>query len=86
VWKKLGIKSASIEDTQDDAQEELQKEGAGVRKKLRVLTARENINDAMWAEAISDPSVKNLGMIIDSCGKQHLNVMPSIRLVNSLKD
>jgi hypothetical protein len=65
----VGLKAASIEDTQDEAQEELQKEGAGARKKSRILTARENINDAMWAEATPDGCAKDMGSTLDPSGK-----------------
>jgi hypothetical protein len=72
VWKKVGIKVPGIEETQDEAREELQKEGAGARKKSRMMTARENIGDAMWVDAIPDPCVEDLGKAIDPNGKRHI--------------
>jgi hypothetical protein len=69
VWKKLGLKATNIEDVQDEAQEELQKEGAGARKKSRMLTARENINNAMWAKATSDGCTKDMESTLNPSGK-----------------
>lgn len=69
MWKKVGLKATSIEDVQDEVQEELQKEGAGARKKSRMLTARENINNAMWAKATPDGCAKDMGSTLDPSGK-----------------
>lgn len=74
VWKKVGIKATSIGETQDEAQEELQKEGAGARKKSRTLTARENIGDATWVDVIHGPHVEALDETIDPSGK-HFSIL-----------
>lgn len=73
VWKKVDIKVARTEDKQDEMQEELQKEGAGARKKSRRMTVRENICNAMWVEAIPDPCGKDLGKVIDPNGKNRFS-------------
>jgi hypothetical protein len=69
VWKKVGPKTTNVEDIQNEAQEELEKEGAGTRKKSRMLTSRENINDAMWAEALPDEYGKDMGTTLGPSGK-----------------
>jgi hypothetical protein len=69
VWKKVGPKTTTVEDIQNEAQEELEKEGDGARKKSRMLTSRENINDAMWAEVIPDECEKDMGTTLGPSGK-----------------
>lgn len=81
VWKKVDLKAASNEDTQDKAQEELEKEGAGARKKSRMLTARENINHAMWAEAISDGGANDMRSPPDHSGKDLINTRVPVQLL-----
>lgn len=48
VWKKFGTLPGKVEDDSTEAQDELQKEGAGQRKKARPIGAKENIKDAGW--------------------------------------
>jgi hypothetical protein len=81
VWKKVGLKATSIEDTRDEAQEELQKEGAGARKKSRMLKARENINNAMWVEAIPNESAKDMASTLDSTGKHSFSIKVPVQLL-----
>ena len=81
VWKKVGLRAASIEETQDEAQEELEKEGAGARKKSRTLTARENINNAMWAAAVPDGRTKDIGSTLDPSGKGRFGTRPPKQLL-----
>ena len=81
MWKKVGLKAASIEGIQDEAQEELGKEGTGARKKSRMLTARENINDAMWAEAIPGGCANDIRSILDHSGKNSLKTRLPVQLL-----
>jgi hypothetical protein len=50
------LKSRNTNNGDEEAQEELKKEGAGARKKSRLMGARENIGDANWMDAIPESS------------------------------
>ena len=52
----MTLKSNIVTNRDDEAQEELKKEGAGARKKSRLMGARENIGDALWMDAIPESS------------------------------
>ena len=75
------MRPASIEDAQDEAQEELEKEGAGARKKSRMLTARENINDAMWAEAVPNEFAKDMASTLGHSGKDSFGTRIPVQLL-----
>ena len=52
IWKRVGSRSQAQDDKENyaDAQIELEKSGAGARKRQRVMGAKEVIGDALWAE------------------------------------
>ncbi len=81
MWKKVGLKATTVDDIQDEAQEELEKEGAGMRKKLRMLTSRENINDAMWAEVMPDDCAKDKGSRVGNNGKNQSGTRLLVKLL-----
>lgn len=54
VWKKPAPKTSKKAYDENDAQVELLKEGAGARKKSRMVGAKENINLAVWDKEASE--------------------------------
>jgi hypothetical protein len=52
IWKKAGIKSTREQEKEnfDIAQKELETEGNGSRKRMRICGAKEAIGDASWTE------------------------------------
>jgi hypothetical protein len=67
VWKKPVSKHVGADDEEraEEAQRELRREGAGQRKKLRVLGARENIRDAAWETVSQGHNNDNNGMLFN---------------------
>ena len=55
IWKKVGVRSQQDKENHDAAQAELEKEGAGARKKLRMTGTKENIGDAPWQNESAKP-------------------------------
>ncbi|KAL3428131.1 hypothetical protein PVAG01_01640 [Phlyctema vagabunda] len=55
IWKRAGTRSQTENGSRDEeAQVELEREGAGARKKLRIMGAKENIGSAPWMEGRED--------------------------------
>ncbi|RDW68315.1 hypothetical protein BP5796_08972 [Coleophoma crateriformis] len=56
IWKRAGTRSQrrNSRGAEDDAQLELERGGAGARKKSKIMGAKENINSAPWLEAQDD--------------------------------
>jgi hypothetical protein len=64
IWKKVGVRSQQGKENHDAAQAELEKEGAGARKKLRMIGMKENIGDALWQDELSAEPVTSKGINI----------------------
>jgi hypothetical protein len=55
----VALKAKTVDNRSDEVQEELQKEGAGARKKSRLMGARENIGNAIWKDTGTDTCASN---------------------------
>jgi hypothetical protein len=85
VWKKVSVKLAHVEDRQDEAQEELLKEGGGARKRSRAMGARENICDAIWVDDAPGTTAKDIRTYFDHDGKHALRPVSMLYLIKFRK-
>ncbi|RDW64966.1 hypothetical protein BP6252_10617 [Coleophoma cylindrospora] len=72
IWKRAGTRSQrrNSRGAEEDAQLELERGGAGARKKSKIMGAKENINSAPWLEAQDDS--ENTGPSV-ALGKQTIH-------------